>query len=445
MLSYLQKFNNLPKNIKDAISVTQIIELGKKYKIDLAATVMKVMAKEVKLDGLSAFLINQLNLSGETAKNLERDLRKYIFSPVIDYLVGVESRPKLVFAESDEKEVKANAQPVVTIDFDQTIEDGVARIVDKTRLTFSDPLVGGKFRQVIKTYLRQTRDRKATIEALTKAAELGGVSLSRDAAERALSFADLELAQLKRIETPAPQKIAVPEDLSFAKASESKPENPFKKKTDLSAGALAQADYNLETVLREQGKIIEPAKPIMDPAHELPSPPPAIVAPVPAPAPVRTLIKEVISKPPLDKPKLRKLAATPAPTKGIINLPSASSGKIKMDDIRFTPQILSPIDELRYMTIKNFRRLNVDPLKAIEKIKEKLELLGRDDYSRKIEGIVAWHESPLNNLYLQLCRKALDDGKPLGDILREETKREPASLKPNELEAIITLNKSLKF
>jgi hypothetical protein len=84
-------------------------------------------------------------------------------------------------------------------------------------------------------------------------------------------------------------------------------------------------------------------------------------------------------------------------------------------------------------------------LKAIEKIKEKLELLAKDDYGKKIEGIVAWNESPLSKLYVSLCRRALEENKPVTDILKDELKKEPESLKPEELSAIIALNRQLKF
>lgn len=110
MLSFLQKFNNLPKEIKDAVASPEaaalIAELGAQYQVDLATTVMKVVVKEISLDGLGAYLINQMAMSREQAIALEKDLRKKVFSNIIDYLLGPAAGPKLVFSESDEKEVK---------------------------------------------------------------------------------------------------------------------------------------------------------------------------------------------------------------------------------------------------------------------------------------------------------------------------------------------------
>ena len=457
MLSYLQKFNELPKEIKDVISsapiASRIVEIGEQYKLDLATTVIKIMVKEIPLVGLSAYFVNQHNLSLDQARLLERDLRKYVFNNLIDYLLGPNTGPKLVFSEEDEKEVKQQAQPVQTVDFDKAIDEAVVRVFEKARIKLVDPLTNIKFRQVIKTYLRLTRDRITTMEALTKASELGGIALSRDGAERALAWADIEINELKKINLPPQAKIAVPEDKTtvVTKAGTSQP----------LSRVTQEVEYDLASSLRASGKLEPPAPKIIEADHELAPPVPAIIKDVPsAPkASVKTIsittpatpeakkiIKQALTTDqPLAKPDLRRLANETKASEPIVNLKMSSSGKIKMDDIHFTPKVLSPVDELRYMTLKNFRRLNTDPIKATDSIKEKLEYLGRSDYAKKIQGIVAWQESPLNKLYLSICRRALNEGRSVTDVLQAELINEPNSLKPAELSAIIALNHVLKF
>ncbi|MCX6793168.1 MAG: hypothetical protein NTY12_04030 [Candidatus Falkowbacteria bacterium] len=443
----------MPKEIKAAVAsneaAARIATIGQQYGLDLATTIMKVMVKEITLDGLGAYFVNQNNLPLEKARLLEKDLRKYIFNTVIDYLLGASAGPKLVFSEADEKEVKENAQPVKTVDFDAAIEEAVVRVLQKSRISLTDPIMNAKFRQVIKTYLRLTRDKIATVEALSKASELGGVALSRDAVDRAMSIADAELNELKKISSTPKLKIPVPEDKHVV-PPKSELANPFNRIT-------REAEYNLEASLKAEGKlkINKAPEPIMDASHELAPPVPVIIeqpkvkvedsiAPVTPVA--RKIIKDaLVNNKPIDKPDLRRLADQTKTKAPVVNLKLSSSGKVKMDDIRFTPQVLSPVDELRYMSLKTFRRLNPDPIKATDKIKEKLEFLGRDDYSKKIQGIVAWQESPLNKMYLTVCRRALEVGKPVTDILQEELSNEPSSLKPEELSAIISLNHVLKF
>lgn len=409
MLTYLEKFKTLPKAVQTAIEapaiMTVVSRLSQEYKINLASTILKVMVGEVKLDALRAYLINEFQLTGPQAAALETTLRREVFRDVIDFLLGADQKSPVVFSEADEKEVHSIKKPVATHAFDDDIETQVQEILKQSRINFTDPLGGGKFKQVIKTYLRGSRDKLATLDALTKASELGGVALNRDTAERVIIIASNFL-----------QKSSLPK-----KASTTLP---------------VTEEYDLTASLKAQGKLKTPPvaqpsrpKPILDVSHELMPPVPAVVAPKTQP----------VAKPAKPKPSPKVRTVTPPPP------PQAASGKVKMDDIRYEAKALSPVEELRCFTLINFRRLDPDPTKAVEKIKEKLELLGKENYSKKIEGIEAWGESPLNRLYLAVFRRSLEEGKSLGAIIERELEKDKNFLRPQELSAIIALNKSLKF
>ncbi|QQS60147.1 hypothetical protein IPN41_03420 [Candidatus Falkowbacteria bacterium] len=438
MLTYLTKFSKLPKNIQSKIndpSVMALIDdLSKQYKVNLASTVMKIMVGEIKFDALIAYLINELGLSAEAAKNLDLRLRRGVFADVIDYILGEDSGAKLVFSEADEAEVRKSKQDLTASEFDDAIDGFVEEIVKQSRLNFSEKLTAGKFRQVVKTYLRGSRDKLATMEALTKASELGGVALSKDAAERTLIIANNFIkTESKKVESP-PQKIKLPEDIIATVATEA---------------------YDLTTSLRDQGKLKNiPARPVaaksqlLDVDHELMPPPPAVmpIQPIPVPAvPLtdsRQVVKEAIQAKKVDKFKLRKITTPVTPVNNVV---AGEGGKVRMDDVRYTAKALSPVEELRSFTLLNFRRLDPDALKAVEKIKSKIELLGNENYAKKIEAVVAWNESPLNRLYVAVCRRSLNENLPLGAVLDRELKKDKDFLKPEELSAIISLNKSLKF
>lgn len=461
MLSYLASFNALPKDIKDKINapavMARVSELGTQYKVNLAATVMRVMAGEIKLENLGAYLINDLGLAADAARSLEQQLRRSVFAEVLDFLLGASRGPKLVFSEADEHEAR-QAKPLAAADFDAAIDASVATILEQSRVNFSDPLGSGKFRQVMKTYLRGTRDKLATLDSLVKPAELGGVALSRDTAERVLILAGNFLPKAAPVAS-AP-KLPVPEDKKMP----------------------AVAEYTLEASLQSQGKkvaaatpehIFKPLRPAapqppaaLDTDHELMPPPPAVVPTQPEKPAIfqrkgmpsaagatavtavtaaqtavpRTAIKAIIERPPLDKQRLRAMTA-PA----VDNTQKAPSGKVRMDDVRHTPRAESPIDELKAFTLVNFRRLDPDPVKATAKLKRSMEDLGREEYARKIEAIVAWQQSPLNRLYLLVCRRSLDENLPISAILDRERRKEPNFLRADELAAIISLNHSLKF
>lgn len=440
MITYLKKFSNLPKHIQakihDPATMKLISDLGTQYKVNLASTVMKIMVGEIKLEGLTAYLINELGLNHESATNLDLRLRRGVFADVIDYILETDkSGTKLVFSEADEAEVRQTHTKVSTAKFDDAVEDKVEMIVSQSRINFPEQLTAGKFRQVLKTYIRGTRDKLATMEALTKAVELGGVALSRDAAERSLIIASNFLPKKTASVIATPQKINVPEDLTSTIATEA---------------------YDLTASLREQGKlktssekpVVKP-KPILDVEHELMPPPPMVVTTQvksepeqPVSIETKQVVKEVIKAKKVDKSSFRRISATVPPVDNIIK---SETGKARMDDIRYTARALSPVEELREFTLLNFRRLDPDPIKGVEKIKEKMELLGKEKYTQKIAAIEAWHESPLNRLYLAVCRKSLDENIALSLVLERELKKDKDFLKPEELSAIISLNKSLKF
>lgn len=430
MLSYLSKFHSLPKNIlakiNDPAVMASVSKLGQTYKLNLASTVMKVMVGEVKLDRLSAYLINEFQLSATDAKTLETALRREVFSGVIDFLLGPDHNAKLVFSPQDEQEVKAAKQSLATPQFDDDIDVATEAIAAQSRINFSDPLGAGKFRQVIKTYLRGSRDRLATNEALTKAAELGGLALNHDTAERVMIIADNFLQPRSKAALKTGQKLPVVEE-----------------EYDLTASLKAQG--KLKTLPKPKSSVSPATRPVLDTSHELMPPVPALrtqTPPVTSAPESRRTVSEAVKRNPIDKPTLRKVVAATPPVE---NMPKSPSGKVKMDDIRYEAKALSPVEELRYFTLINLRRLDPDPVKAADKIKAKLELLGKENYSKKIEAIEAWNESPLNRLYLAVCRRSLEESLPLAAILEREIGKDKNFLKPDELSAIIALNKSLKF
>jgi hypothetical protein len=141
MLSYLQKFNNLPVAIKNAVAspeaTARIAALGKQYNLELASVVMKVVTKEIKLDGLGAFLINQLGIPAETSRSLEKDLRKIVFAPVIDFLLSPDANAKLVFDQSDEHEVKTIAKDLTSFDYDAQVDEALELMTAVTQFAQS--------------------------------------------------------------------------------------------------------------------------------------------------------------------------------------------------------------------------------------------------------------------------------------------------------------------
>ena len=72
-----------------------------------------------------------------------------------------------------------------------------------------------------------------------------------------------------------------------------------------------------------------------------------------------------------------------------------------MTDVQAVPKLTGPVDELRQLTIDDFRRLSKDPREATLKIKDKIDLLEDMGYEQKTQGVKAFLESGVNRLYLE--------------------------------------------
>jgi hypothetical protein len=90
MLEFLQKFNNLPIELREKVSAPAVMqsisEIEKKYSISLATLIMKVMVKDIKVADLEKYFTFEYNLADKQAELLAIELKKKIFFDVSDYL-----------------------------------------------------------------------------------------------------------------------------------------------------------------------------------------------------------------------------------------------------------------------------------------------------------------------------------------------------------------------
>ncbi len=122
-----------------------------------------------------------------------------------------------------------------------------------------------------------------------------------------------------------------------------------------------------------------------------------------------------------------------------------AEGKQKMEDIKPAPKAMSPLDELRYMDVVTFRRLAEDSNEKQEKIKKKIDLLGKESLGQMFDGIKAWRQSPVNKMYISMGRESMNNNKDIKTIIREKKSHNQDYLIEAEFNAILELNKKLRF
>jgi len=92
-----------------------------------------------------------------------------------------------------------------------------------------------------------------------------------------------------------------------------------------------------------------------------------------------------------------------------------------------------------------FRRLSSDPNEAVHKLLDKLELLEKIAYTERIKGVKAWRFSPVNKLYILMTEEALAHGLSVAEVAARRRNAGEDSLSPKEVNAIVKLNKAIKF
>jgi len=477
MFDYLQKFNNLPQDLRDRVSSPSALalmsELENKYRTDLAMVVMKVMIKSLLPQNLPAYFTGEAGLAPDAAAALTRELKEKILAPVADYL-GLSAEKR-------------------AWDLDKDID----AFIKEAGLVLPSAVLVGRFKNILATYLRGVRSKIDTRNSLSKDVKIGGLNLSAAEIDRVLKiseshhFVNLELKP--GASAGAPTAAAAPAARTMAAARTATV--PSARLDKIMRAADKSGEYDLKQSLAK-GQALK----ISAPAAQLDLPAvgrkPAVSAPVPgaaapkvsaAAAPVmkaavsKTAVSPAASPAATQLPPLRSVAphvvaaasvshpasapvvrpaavksaaptARPAAAPAVKPAPaairpalSASASRPPMHDIKAVPKVMGPVEELQFLDLVNFRRLGATPAEITAKILGKIKLLEKDGYDKMVAGVRAWRQSPVNRLYLRLGQEAVAKGLPFKDAIAARQAANQEYLNLSEVEAIVSLNSQLMF
>ncbi|MEK7132151.1 MAG: hypothetical protein AAB833_01395, partial [Patescibacteria group bacterium] len=102
--------------------------------------------------------------------------------------------------------------------------------------------------------------------------------------------------------------------------------------------------------------------------------------------------------------------------------------------------LMGPVEQLKRLSIEDFRRISAVPDQAVEKIlamMKGLKNLSEGEYWR---GAQAWRLSPLNQMYLEIASQALRDGMSLNEVCARLRAKGGRVVSAGELAAIAKLN-----
>ncbi|MFH0955593.1 MAG: hypothetical protein V1801_00015 [Candidatus Falkowbacteria bacterium] len=468
MLEYLQKFNNLPADLRQKVSNEQVMEkieaLEKKYNIPLAALIMKVTVRDVALNDLSGYLLKE-NLSKEQAVKLALELKQKIFSSLGDYFSAGMVRPvvpittampayepptdepkvkgaSFFFSSDDEEEIRRLTKKIIMAEnfslSSETIDDKLKEMINRVQINFGSADLADRFSQILRTYLRGIRNKLDTKATLMKPFLSGGLSFDEDSAEKVMLLASKVLNSIPGQSIKSSPKISLPEL--------EKSDFPLSRKISRDAA------YDFSKLATKDEKIKNDLKKL-DTSHEL-APLTSAAASISitqkdAPktqAETLTSAKNIQPEANLTQPEAKSDSGTMPLIKRRFEAENLSqSPKVKIEDVKYVPRVMGPLDEIKYMDLINFRRLDRDPSKSTDKIKSKINLLEEENYGKKLEGIKLWRLSPINKLYLEIGRLSIGENKPVDVIIEERKMAGLDYLTADEFKTIMDLNKSLRF
>jgi len=320
---------------------------------------------------------------------------------------------------------------------DQKIKRSVEELYLASGIVPPTEEMQNRLRKIIEKRLRDVRDQLETLEILAQPKELGGMSLSQNDARRLILLIENKLKDVhsmhEKAQAAEKRKWVEKEAVAAVKRVENEKDEE-KMKREEAFHSVVSRSKKARAVL---GGL--PSKPSPKPAPVPGQPPlklpviPAAKVPVPAP-PVSPAPKSA----PLPKPPatIVRPAVTPSMLKQAM--------RPKVQDVKFTPKLTGPFEEIQKTTLEDFRRLSKDPNEAVLKIKDKIDLQAEESFDKKMKAVAAWNTSEVYKIYLEMMKEALE-GKPMERVITEREAAKKPALRQEEINALIQLGTKLRY
>jgi len=332
------------------------------------------------------------------------------------------------------------------------IEASIDEIYQASGLKTEDEAMAKRIKTVIGNRLRDVRDQMETLEIMVQPKELGGLGMSQDGARALLNVIQ---SKLKSVHDEHAVQVMTEKTEWVEKEKAQKVEGEAREKQE----DLSDLERLYSSIVSKSKKAMKNAPPSPMPAPAAPAAPAPSAPPVPPNLPIATTNPV---PPELRAPAVVPLPAPPAPaprpaappltivrpTPGVAVMPqvqgSVDAPKPRMDDVKPVARVTGPVEELRAITIVDFRRLSKEPAEAAARIKDKIDVLAEQSYTRRNEAIAAWGASEVVRTYLELMGEGLN-GIPLKDAIAARQAARKPHLTPEEFQAVGALSRQLRY
>jgi len=278
------------------------------------------------------------------------------------------------------------------------LSPAVEEIITTSGVVFASANNRQKVKNILLARLKHLREQGETREALLRSMAEGGAGLTENETEKLIDLLIKKMAQIEAGEYLSPQSTELDELIRQSDETYKFPVGDVlpKNVNDILAETLAQT----KPEFTHQPEWTEPEPKIAD---------------EPAP-PV--------------KPQRQSIY---------------TDTRTRVSDVRPVGRVRSPVEELRHINLVDIHRLGTSPIENIGRIKDKIEILEEESFNKKVEGIKAWRQSPLYNMYLDIGRQSMEQGKSISQIIMERGQLDQETLTIQEFEKISDLNQELRY
>lgn len=418
---YISKLNKLSPALQSRLSdekfLAKIDALEEQYGIKAVLLLLSLLLNELdysSLDdklkddyGFNEFLAKEIktkfgNLIEELGSAMENSTIGNQSEPIKE-IIKVKAKPvdfsTSSFSEADEAEVKKylNLSAEPGIDYLARTRDLMSQFAYQS----ADAVVAKRLENIVLARVKDIRDDLETKEILLKAHKVGGMEFSAEQADQLLNIINQKAPVRVLAETP---KISISEGLPTVVLP-----------------AESQLISSLPQLETKTPLVVENKLPV---------------------TPNDVKIKTVVENN-LPAPQPQPFSTTKKIPESVLNAKTAL--KPNLDDVKLEKKLYGPIDELANMTIIEFRRLAPEAEVAADKIKEKISLLEKEGFNRRLEGIDAWQKNEVSKFYRLLGQLSMSENKSIEDVIKERLIGGKPTLALEEFNAVMELNRVLRY
>ncbi|MDO8571864.1 MAG: hypothetical protein Q7R79_04255 [bacterium] len=331
----------------------------------------------------------------------------------------------------------------------------VEEVIQLSGLGDIDEETQRRLQNVVLTRIKNVRTAVETKEKLTTAKDKGGAGLTDEQAEKVLKAASMIAERVLKGEEKAvnsqqsavskpPQETEKKEEAPTEKEREEMVkkidggEAPFNLPTENSSKFTGVSSKQTEELTPpSEQKALPPAMPDVTP-HSTKKELPALI-----PEKQKFSIEEIDGVPTFIEKK-EVVAHEPRKIPVTVRSTPQQSAKPAMADVK-GPRLVNPIEELRIMTLKDFRRLSSDPMEAVKRLHQKVQLLEKESFTKKQAAIDAWHESEVNKLYMEIGKESFGKGLDIQQVITNQQAQGKQTLSAQEFDALVELNEMMRF